>query len=428
MKIWLVTIGEPVPIQEGARDRLHRTGYFAHFLADQGHDVIWWTSTFDHFRKKNLFHEDTTLSMNNRLQIRLLYGCDYSTNVSLARFRNHRQIGRKFAALAREEANRPDVIVSGLPTIELCAESVKYARDRGVQTVLDIRDLWPDIFVDVLPSSARWLGRLALAPLFRSVRFALGNCTSIIAVSQGYLDWGMQHAGREPSSNDVVFPLGYSKPAVTHGELKRAQAALQGKGVDFSKSIIWFVGTFGKTYDLRTVIDAARRLDARGMRNAEFVLSGSGENYSALAEHAKGLSNVVFTGWIDAAEIACMMRVAHIGLMAYAKGAPQGHPNKLFEYMSAGIPIVSSLCGETDRLLSREGCGVTYKAEDVDGLAEMLLQLIEDEGRRIIMSGNCISLFEDRYRAEKIAAEMMAYLEQIVATTKPGSHVAEPVS
>ncbi len=140
MRIWLVTIGEPIPVQEGKRDRLHRTGHFARFLADRGHEVVWWTSTFDHFRKKHLFDEDTTLSMDNRLQIRLLHGCDYSTNVSLARFRNHRQIGRKFARLAREEENRPDVIVSGLPTIELCAESVKYARDRGVATVLDVRD------------------------------------------------------------------------------------------------------------------------------------------------------------------------------------------------------------------------------------------------------------------------------------------------
>jgi len=67
MKIWLVTIGEPVPVHEGVRDRLCRTGYFAHLLANHGHNVVWWTSTFDHFRKKHLFEADTFLPVNERL-------------------------------------------------------------------------------------------------------------------------------------------------------------------------------------------------------------------------------------------------------------------------------------------------------------------------------------------------------------------------
>jgi len=62
MRVWLLTIGEPVPLGAGARDRLHRTGAFARYLVSRGHQVVWWTSAFDHFRKQHLSGEDTLLT------------------------------------------------------------------------------------------------------------------------------------------------------------------------------------------------------------------------------------------------------------------------------------------------------------------------------------------------------------------------------
>ena len=66
---------------------------------------------------------------------------------------------------------------------------------------------------------------------------------------------------------------------------------------------------------------------------------------------AIGLQNVVFTGWVNKHELKYLSDIADIGLMAYSKGAPQGLPNKIFEYMSSGIPILSSLQGETEDFL-----------------------------------------------------------------------------
>ena len=172
MKIWLVVIGEPVPVGEGVHDRLHRGGYFATFLADHGHEVTWWTSTFDHMRKKHRFQEDATVEVNPRLQIRLLHGGGYRSNISLARLRDHRAIAGKFAHLAAAEADAPQIIVAALPTIGLCLESVQFGQRRGVPTVLDMRDMWPDIFVDTAPGAARPLLRLLLGGMFRQARQA----------------------------------------------------------------------------------------------------------------------------------------------------------------------------------------------------------------------------------------------------------------
>ena len=68
---------------------------------------------------------------------------------------------------------------------------------------------------------------------------------------------------------------------------------------------------------------------------------------------------VVFTGWVDADAINWMRSHAAIGLQPYAAGAPQGLANKLFEYLSAGMPVVSSLTGENQQLIAANDCGLT---------------------------------------------------------------------
>jgi hypothetical protein len=151
--VWLITIGEPVPVGEGAKDRLHRTGLFAALLAGWGHRVTWWTSAFDHFRKRPLGPLGE-VSLSPGLKAILLDGGGYSRNLSLARFRDHSRIARRFReAVGHHPA--PDVLVAALPSLELPLEAVRYGQSRGRPVVLDMRDMWPDIFVEALPRPLR---------------------------------------------------------------------------------------------------------------------------------------------------------------------------------------------------------------------------------------------------------------------------------
>ena len=112
MRCWLVNITDPLPI-DGDQVRLLRMGMLAGFLAARGHTVTWWASTFDHYRKRHRFDRDTSVDVDGRLSVRLLHGCGYKSNVSLARLVDHAILGMKFAAQARR-ANRPDIILASL--------------------------------------------------------------------------------------------------------------------------------------------------------------------------------------------------------------------------------------------------------------------------------------------------------------------------
>ena len=54
MKIWIMKTGEPIPTSQN-KDRLMRMGMLAEELNKRGHNVIWFSNTFDHFHKKQLY-------------------------------------------------------------------------------------------------------------------------------------------------------------------------------------------------------------------------------------------------------------------------------------------------------------------------------------------------------------------------------------
>jgi len=403
-------VGEPLPI-DGAGNRLHRCGMIAEALVQRGHEVVWWTSTLDHIRKEHRYKSATTVKISNNLVLRLLHGVAYTRNISLRRLWNHYQIGRQFK---REAAAmpRPDVILSSFPTIELSESSAKIGKEAGIPVILDVRDLWPDIFLQYLPKIARPLGRLLVSPLIRDTKNAFRNCAGIIGTSEQYLAFGLSYAERMRGTQDAVFPLGYARQEKQSPDLENASGKLIELGVDPRKTICWFVGSFGATYDLAPVIEVARRIE-RSHRNVQFVFSGDGERFKEWFNNAAGLDNVIFTGWLNADGLASLSRSAKIGLAAYREGAPQSLPNKIFEYLSAGLPIVTSLSGECKALLDAYDCGTTYAAGDSVSLLAALKPYLENEARRVHCGDNASQLFQKHFRSEAIYARMADFLEEI---------------
>jgi glycosyltransferase involved in cell wall biosynthesis len=427
MLIWLVKIGEPVPVEDGLNDRLLRTGLMAHLLAKHGHEVVWWTSTFDHIRKKHRFECDHCVKVRDGLEIRLLHGCGYQSNVSLSRLRDHRQIARRFAALAEDMPRRPDIIVAGMPPIETSREAITYARRHGVPVVLDIVDWWPDVFLDVLPRLLRLPGYVLLTPLFLTLRAVCRETTAITGTTEQFVDWGLQRGGRRRSAWDRSFNIGYMRTPLPTDELLRAARHWDELGITAGNGEfnVVFFGNIGRQFALVPVLEAARLLRATG-RRIHFVLCGAGDRLEHYRSLAAGLDNVSFPGWVDAAQIRVLMQRSAVGLAPYVdrRDFAMNIPSKPAEYLSGGLPIALSLDhGVLCDLLRERDCGFSYGG-DAQKLADRLCRLYEcpQEVRRL--SSNAKALFEEEFVADTICSEMAAHLERIVAATKNGERPA----
>ena len=428
MNIWLATIGEPVPLDTGAADRLHRTGFFAQFLANQGHKVVWWTSAFDHFRKRHLAKTDTTAHLNQNLRVRMLRGRGYSRNVSVSRLRDHAEIARKFASEAPQaitEEKRPDVIVAALPCLNLSAASADFGRRHNIPVVLDMRDMWPDIFVDTAPSPLRPLARTLLQPMFCQARRACAQATAITGITDAFVNWGIARGRRRRTHLDRAFPLGYSAEAPSADAISTAEEAWDRMGIgENGPFTVCYFGNMSRQLDLMHVIDAAREIEMRGMP-IRFVLCGDGERLEEYRRAAAGLHNVTLPGWADHAAIYTLMRRAHAGL----DPLPNRYDflatvnNKAIEYMSAGLPVISSpRHGVLRELLERRGCGFSYGAGDALALADTLCIVSRNPDSCAGMRRASEALFHEQFMAETVCASMESHLERIVRQSQGVPH------
>jgi glycosyltransferase involved in cell wall biosynthesis len=170
---------------------------------------------------------------------------------------------------------------------------------------------------------------------------------------------------------------------------------------------------FERSYDLETVIEAARRLQTTGRTAAQFVFCGDGSKMAGLKRQAGGLKNIHFLGWVDAPTLQATLSISTIGLCAYADDALQSWPNKPFEYMANNLAVVSSLSGDLAQLLDRHQCGLTYTAGDAGSLANCLHVLLANSKQLSAMRSNAYAAWWQNYRSSKIYDQFVAQLEAL---------------
>jgi glycosyltransferase involved in cell wall biosynthesis len=404
MNVWLLQIGEILPLQTGTR-RL-RTAMLADKLTERGHNVLWWASAFDHFGKKWIFSKDMEFQVNERLRIKALKGMGYRKNISLSRFIDHRMIAWKFRRFA-DGIEKPDVIVASMPSYDLAFEAARYAKKYGIPVIVDIRDQWPDIFIENVPQRFRGMARVILKREFLMVKSLLGMVDGLLSMTDPLLKWGLSYAGREKTWKDNVFYLGYLKGEVSHdqhaGEIYELGKALSGKFV------VTFVGTFGTYHNPSLLIDCAKKFEGQDIR---FVLAGDGELLQELKEKASSLSNVLFPGWLDQDQITVLLKHSHIGV------CPSGQienkvffPNKAFSYLAEGLPILSSFRGEIEEIIDKYKVGYSY--DNLESLVKGIKALYNNSDLYGEMSANALRLFGEKFDADKIYVEYAQHVERI---------------
>jgi glycosyltransferase involved in cell wall biosynthesis len=347
-----------------------------------------------------------------RYAVQFVHSPGYSRNVGLQRLSVYRFLRNRFKQLASAEL-RPDVIVAAIPSLEWAEAAAKYGRVHGVPVVIDVRDLWPDVYLNALPSPLRPAGRVLLGPYFRAARRACAAATVLAAISHSYLDWALRVARRPYRDGDFVAPLGFEPEELSSQSLKQQIDRVENLGIDPKRPICLFAGSFERSYDLETVIDAARRLKSAGRDDVQFVLCGDGSRMAMLERRAAGVCNVFLPGRADAALLQGLRSVSVIGLCAYSRDAFQSIPNKPFEYMCGRLAIVSSLTGEMAELIKRHQCGLTYRAGDAESLARAIGGLLNDPARLSAMRSNGYRAWSENYRSDAIYERFVRRLENI---------------
>lgn len=364
MKVWIVEISDFLPKIDGD-NRLYRAGMLAKALVEAGHEVLWWSSTFNHQLRKQRFDVSTTIDIEKNYSLRLLYGPGYRRSISFGRWRHNRAVAREFAweLSAKSIDELPDLIYACLPTLEVSEQAVLFGNRYGIPVIVDIRDRWPDIYLSPLPKVLHPIVRTMLKTEFARAHRIFSKATAITGVSTKNLEWGLRLARRKANPKDRWFPLGFSVDGNDKsGVFKSNPKEIMGKyDIGSDPFVVTFLGTFSAAFNLKTVIHVAQNLSEAGHSRIKFVMVGDGVQTSFLRKVLIGIKNIVLTGWLDKSSIDEILKVSSVGLAPYSSIGLITLPNKPFEYMAAGLPILSSLEGELKTIIEQQGIGLPPK-------------------------------------------------------------------
>jgi glycosyltransferase involved in cell wall biosynthesis len=397
MKIWVFRNFENLPMEN---ERLMRTAVLSDFLSSKGHDVIWFTSSFDHFKKIQRFEKDTDLNWN-KVIIKIFKSIGYSKNKSVKRLIDHFLVARNVRKYLINFDQKPDIIYISFPSISLSKVAVEYALKNNIPCIVEIRDLWPKIFYKKSSNFliARIL-KLTFYILERDTKFIYRNATAIFGISTEYLKYGLSYSNRLITEFDKVFPLGYNPVNISFLEEQRILSHLINLGIDFSKKIILYIGSSGAQYDWKILSRVFRRCMLDGHMEFQFVLCGNGLQLET--KH----SNIISLGFVGSNEIAVLCRNSHLGVLPYVIDAPQGLPNKLFEYMAYGLPILSSLGNEGKEFIDKYRIGLFYTPHSDIDFYDKLIQITENTTLHSEFKSNAHYYFQKYFISHSINTDI----------------------
>ena len=408
MLIWILQTGEPLHIDKG-NHRPMRAMNLSDKLVDAGHTVVLWSSAFSHQGKKHRANVYKTYKVSSKLEVRLIPSFGYQKHVGIGRLLDHAQMAWNLKKVLNKEGGVPDIAFVGYPPIETATVMSGWLKKREVPMILDVKDLWPSMFVEVFPKTIQPIVKIVFYPYFYMARRTINEAASLSAMAPAFLDWVLDFAHKDKSQNDKVFRLTSSRGAVTKEEMSLAQKWWDNQGVDKTKTLIFFVGSFMSVFDFEPVAVAAEKLE-----NVQFVLCGEGDYLNMVKETMQGLDNVIFPGWVDRPKIEALAEISIASLAPYKNidNFIVNTPNKIVDALLLGLPILSPLKGEVETLIKSNKVGFTYS--DNMPLGDCIQSLINNDKMQKKMSENAKKLYDEEFEFDKVYDSLVDHLEGMV--------------
>ncbi len=318
-----------------------------------------------------------------------------------------------FGAFARTAARvvgdlKADLVFATSTPLSVGIPGMKGARRLRVPFVFEVRDLWPEVPIAIGVLKSRpliWYSKRLERQIYRAAQ-------RIIALSPGMKE-GIARTGF-PSDKITMVPNGCDLDLFLPDDAPLDDARFGDKD-DFR---LVFCGAHGLANGLDAVLDAAAVLRKRGVRGIKFVFIGDGGQRERLMERARSEKLDELTVWvkfIPKIELARILPRMEVGLMIL-RNLPAFYfgtsPNKFFDYIASGIPVLNNYPGWVAGMIEEHQCGRVVPPDDPEAFADAVLALRERRGELPAMGRNGRKLAEAEFGREKLGARFVETLEQ----------------
>ncbi len=298
-----------------------------------------------------------------------------------------------------------DVVWGTTPAIFQAVTAWALARLKRVPYLLEVRDLWPAFAIAV--------GVLRNPLLIRLSEWLEGflyrHADLVVVNSPGYI----QHVRAHGATRVELVPNG-TDTSMFNPEL---DASLFRKSHHLEAQFVaLYAGAHGLSNDLGVVLGAAKELLPR--TDITLVLLGDGKDKSNLRSQAvqQGLTNVLFLPPISKVEMPLALSAANacIAILKAVELYKTTYPNKVFDYMASGKPVILAIDGVIREVIEAAGGGIPVPPGDPHALAQAILRLADNPELAHQMGCQGRQYVESHFERVILAEKMLQLMQETV--------------
>jgi glycosyltransferase involved in cell wall biosynthesis len=316
------------------------------------------------------------------------------------------------ATLAAVRLERPDVVYASSTPLTVGLNGLLAAKARRAPFVFEIQDVWPDV-----PVALGFLtNRAEIAAAERLEKRLYRSAKRVVVCSESAAD-NIAAKGVE-RDKIVLIPNLADVPLFDAATPRPDYFESLGLG---GKFVAIYAGAMGQANGVEQLAGTARALREAGEEDIAIVALGNGSERDALEAAARDLPNLLVPPPVAREEIAGVILAADATITLYApyEILETGSPNKFFDSLAAGKPLVVNTGGWLRWLAEEHRAGLYAPPGDDAALAQAIVTLARDPALAAELGRNGRALAEREFDARILAARFRDTLETVVSERAP---------
>lgn len=379
----------------------YRHYYLGEEFSKYGDDVYIFSSSYSHlFRKLPKIKGNFTFEKIENINYCWAKIPKYDKSKSAGRALSMVAFMIKLFKFRTEKIPKPDVIIVSSPSPFPILNAYFWERKFMSKIIFEVRDLWPLTLIE-LGNISKYHPFVMLMQWFED--FAYEKSNFVVSVLPKTKEYMISHGMKE--NKFIYIPNGIDLEEINKLEPLEEDILIK---VPKDKFIVGYMGTIGIANALEYLIKAAEIL--KKFPDIHFIIVGEGGEKARLKETAKKLNNITFIQSIKKTQVQSMLKffdICYIGLKKEKLFRFGVSPNKLFDYLYAGKPILYSIEAGNDPV-KEASCGISVEAENPEAISKGIIKLYnnpEDErkktgenGKKYVTENHSYEILAEKYR------------------------------
>jgi glycosyltransferase involved in cell wall biosynthesis len=407
MNIWIFNHYATAPGNPGGTRHYDLSRY----LAANGHSVTIFASSFNHqsLSETVQFEENSNIESASYANVKFIWvkSRSYKKN-GIDRILNMLSYSWRSYVHGKRLIDKPDVIIGSLVHPMAALVGYMLARKKGCLFYFEERDLWPQTLIDLGKISKYNPFILLLSWL---EKFLYKKSKRIIVLFDKAVNYV---TSRGVDAQKVLYlPNGVDLSRYQeHSELP--ESLIESLVPLSGKFIAIYLGTHGKANNLDSILDAAKKLVNE--ENIHFLCVGDGPEKNRLMQRTRdeNIRNITFLNAIPKEWVPALLKRAHVGLLPLVDSPVFKwgiSPNKLFDYMATGLPVIL-LCNLDGTPVENSGGGIVVKDNFSDKLAEGIVRLYNNPEQTRNMGLRARKYVQEYHSWENLSKQLILTIEQ----------------